>query len=494
MSIKATHPHYAATIEDQQLMRAAYSGERVIKEADITYLPPTPGMMIDGMLIGQDGRMAYDSYKMRALFPDFVSDAVEALLGLMHQNDPTIELPAAMEPLRMRATADGEGLHNLLRRINEQQLVAGRVGALLDLPANPDPAHPLPFISLYYAEALRNWDNGMDGVDENKLTLVVLDESGFKREGFDWVAEERYRVLALGGTADPALPVGYSTYLFKASDGYSATSMVNPTLRGTKLDHIPFVFINSKDILATPDNPPLLGLARIALAVYRGEADYRQTLFMQGQDTLVVVGGIKAGEGEQTRVGAGAKLEVDIGGDAKYIGVSSTGLPELRMSLENDRKAAIAKTGQLIDAMGSKQESGEALKTRLAAQTATLNQIAKSGAAALENLLKSAAVWMGQDPEKVKVMPNLEFADMEIGAKDFVDLMSAKNMGLPLSKESIHAILQERGLTQFDFEEEEDLIETENPLAGTMAGGLAVLPPPGEPAGKDPKEDDNGKE
>lgn len=500
MAIDSTHPLYSHTIEDFELMRHAVAGERVIKGERTKYLPPTPGMIIDGMTnTTDDGYQAYQSYLSRAVYPDYVSDAVEALVGLLHQKPATIELPAVMEPMLLKATVDGESLQNLLRRINVAQLTMGRVGALLDLPETPDPANPLPFISLYNAEAMRNWDEGNDGVDVNKLMLVVLNESGFIRdENLQWKEIRRFRVLMLGDGTQANIGKNYAFGLFVGVDAkYNETELVVPLLRGKALEEIPFVFINSKDILPRPDNPPLLGLARLCMTIYRGEADYRQALFLQGQDTLVVIGGTRSATGEEaSRVGAGAKLDVEMGGDAKYIGVSSTGLPEMRQSLENDHSAAKARTGQLVDAMGSKQESGDALETRLAAQTATLNQIAATGAAALENLLKQAATWLGANPDEVKVTPNFEFADMKVDGKELVDLISAKNMGFPLSKQSLHELAQERGLTKLDYDAEMTLIEDEDPLMGTLAGGLAtVIPPvppdatttpPPEPASKTP--------
>ncbi len=476
MALNSTHPQYALTVQDILLMRHIYSGERTVKELGDMYLPPTPGMRLDGMIVGQEGYESYDAYKKRAVLPDYVSDAVEALLGLMHQRPAKFDVPKAMEGILTNATADGETLQNLLRRINEQQIVVGRLGALLDLEQNPNPANPLPFISLYNAETIRNWDDGADNVDRNKLAFVVLDETGPKRNAnFEWTQEQRYRVLMLGelnAAAEGKKAYSYGVFSGANAD-FNQEAMLVPTLRGVSLDTVPFVFINSKDTLPRPDNPPLLGLARKVLTIYRGEADYRQALFMQGQDTLVVIGGLDAAD-EESRVGAGAKLSVEMGGDAKYIGVSSNGLPEMRMALENDKKEAIAKTGQLIDAMGSKQESGEALGIRLAAQTATLNQIALTGAAALEHLLRVAAQWLGLNPDDVKVTPNLEFADLNMSGKDVVDLMTAKNMGAPLSKETIHNLIAVRGLTDKTFEEEMDLIEDEDPLMGTTAGALGL--------------------
>jgi hypothetical protein len=216
--------------------------------------------------------------------------------------------------------------------------------------------------------------------------------------------------------------------------------------------------------------------------VYQGEADYRQALFLQGQDTLVVIGAIRSEAGEdETRVGAGAKIEVDMGGDAKYIGVSATGLPELRQALENDYQRAEARTGQLVNTMSSNQESGAALQTRLGAQTATLNQIAMSGAAGLERLLKVAARWLGLDDSKVKVTPNLEFADVDMSGKDLVDLQTAKTLGAPISSETIHDIMATRGLTKLTYQEEQGKIDSEAPIIGSLSGGGAPVlnnPPP----------------
>lgn len=468
MALNSKHPQYSSTVVDQQLMRDAYAGERLIKEKGTEYLPPMPSMVLDGMGGTKRGQVAYDAYKMRAVFPDFVSDAVERLMGLMHQKPATIEVPAQMNPLIEKMTVDGESAQDLLRRINEQQLVTGRTGLLLDLPMNPDPSNPLPYVALYCGEALLNWDDGSTVPGENKLELVVMNESGFVRDNnFEWREVERYRVLELKAPEENSKPV-FRSGLFEGSNtNYSEAQMKMPMLRGKTLEQIPFVFINSKDNLPTPDNPPLLGLGRLSLTIYRGEADYRQCLFMQGQDTLVIEGGMKQAEpggDDETRVGAGAVIEVDMGGSAQYIGVSSLGLSELRTSLENDRKQASMKSGQLIDQMGAKAESGDALDTRLAAQTATLNQLALAGARGLEKILKICAEWMGLNPNDVKVSANLEFADMTLDAAGLSQIMGAKLLGAPISLESIHRLMQNKDMTNLSFEDEIAKIMEEKPL------------------------------
>ncbi len=459
MSLKTTHPQYAAKIQSWSAMRDFYAGEATVKEAGVTYLPPTAGMVLDGMESTNLGYKLYQAYKDRAVFPDYVKEGIEALIGLIHQHDAKIELPERMKYLEKAATVDGESLLMLLRKINEEQLITGRLGLMVDLPRDPDPANPQPFISMYVAESIRNWDDGANIAGVNDLNMVVLDESGMVREGFNWQFKEKYRVLELREGV-------YEQGEFQG-DNYVQDALQIPMLRGKTLNKIPFVFINSKDLISTPDNPPLMGLGQLCLSIYRGEADYRQNLHMQGQDTLVTVGGIRnpgavpGQDDDAVRVGAGSRIDVEMGGDAKFIGVSSTGLSEQRNSLENDRKRAEFKAGQLIGNQSIKNESGNAMLARLAAQTANLNQIAMSSGEGLQTALRHIAIWMGEDPEKVKVTPNTEFTNAASNAQELVYLMTARSLGAPLSMRSIHTSLKERGYTQMDYEEEMKLVKKE---------------------------------
>jgi len=477
MSISSHHPLYADFLKDWDKLADAYRGERVVKEAGQKYLPPTAGQLIDGMGANEDGYKNYQAYKTRARFPGFLAQAVEALLGIMHHKPANIELPSQMESLLESATVKGESLENLLRRINESQLVDGRVGLLADVPDGA-PAGVLPYIATYCAKDIINWDDGArNELVRQTLNLVVLNETEPVRgKDFEWENEEKYRVLVYG-EVDPNEPesagLEYRMGVYTEEDGgtYTEDLMITPSIAGKSPDQIPFVFINSKDIVPDPDSPPLLGLAELAFAVYRSEADYRQSLFMQGQDTLVIIGGM--GE-EEIRAGAGATITVTQGGDAKYIGVESAGLEEQRMAIENDRKEAADIGGKLLDTSGRDAESGDALRIRVSARTASLNQIALAGASGLETILKMMARWIGAPEDQVVVTPNLDFADDEVDGRTLVDIMAAKMTGLKLSDESIHEYMQEKGLTKNSFEEEQQQLDKEDPLDGgdgTGAGG-----------------------
>ena len=512
MALDSVHPRYADQAPDWIKLRDFAKGERAVKAKTTTYLPATKGMLLDGM--GQTatnksqlGQEVYDAYLLRAVFPEYMMDALQIFMGMLHNKSPVIELPKDMESLRNNATEIGEPLELLLQRINLEQLITGRVGLLGDLPKKPDPKNPMPFLALYVAEAIRNWDNDAIGDERAELNLVVLDESGYSRNAeFEWQVVKKYRVLMI----DPEDGRVYKCGEFSDQKGdlnFDPTQMRVPKIRGKQLESIPFIFVNSKDITPDPDEPPLIGLARLCGAIYRGEADYRQNLFMQGQDTLVIIGSRSkgfadplGGTEEPLRTGAGSRIELEPepGADAKYVGVNSQGLSEQRQALENDRKRAESRSGQLIDASQGDKESGTALKTRVGAQTATLNQIAKTGALALELMLKKLAEWMGSNPDEVKVIPNLEFADFQMSGQDLVNLMTAKRtQGAPLSLESIHRLMVQGNLTQIDFVKEQELIKGEEEFVSPeaklaketaeLAAKAKVQPLGPGPAPKDPQ-------
>lgn len=460
-SISEKHPEYSLFEPDWNLMRDSYRGERQVKSKGTVYLPYTPGHIADGIAHERSpGRLAYQSYKLRARFPGYVRQAVQIALGMLHHQPGEIELPEGMKNIQ---SSRGETMDQLLMRINKEQLLTGRVGLMLDLPQRAPPGEDMPYLALYNTERIINWDNGR--VETNvpqKLNLVVLDETEQERvHNFSWENEEKYRVLMLGDILENEGVGTYSFGVFSEDEGFVPDRMRVASYRGNTLDYIPFWFINAVDHVVEPEDPPLLDLANLCMTIYRGEADYRQNLFMQGQDTFVTIGA-NLSDTDDVRVGAGARLDLPSGAQAEYVGVTSDGLEEQRTALENDKALAGAMGAQSIDTVSRERESGKSLNIRLAARTADLNQIAISGAMGLEKALKSAAEWMGLNPEEVSVTPNMEFGDAPITGQMMVDIAAAKNQGWPISSKTMHDMSRQKGLTRLTFEEEIDLLQEDH--------------------------------
>lgn len=517
MSLDACHPQYHEFQDSWRIMEDCYAGPRRIKALGPVYLPPTRGMIRDGALLSNlrnrftgdgygvtyvndwyflrrgsgvpDGETRYWDYLKRAVFYNYVREAVKIGIGVMHHKPPTIELPNAMQDMVKSASVRGESMAMLLRRINVQQLVLGRLGLFLDLPKETqERGRERPYIVLYRAPQIINWDDGeSEELTLPKLNLVVLDESAAQRTGdFEWETVEQHRVLVMGNLEVNEPRARYKAGVFTKEEGFRPDGLKPPVVRGKPLDEIPFVICNACDHESAPEEPPLMGLAEVALAIYRGDADYRQTLHEQANATLVVIGG--AGDPEKPQaLGAGAKIDVLTGGDAKYISAPAEGIEGQRQALVDDKMLAAEQAGQLIDSRSGQKEGAETLRIRVAAQTATLNEIALTGAAALKKLLQTAAVWLGADPEEVIVEPNLDFDGARMTGQELVQLMTAKGLGAPLSKRSIHAQMRQGELTQLEFEEEESELEGEVDLP---AGGGLPDDDPDQSMPKDPDDDD----
>src|SRR5690606_35927643 len=114
MALDSVHPGYAERKPEWVSMRDFYQGETAVKAKGQIYLPATKSMKLDGMKRGELGLEIYESFLTRAIFPEYVKDAVEAYIGLLHQKPANIELPSALEPLREKATMHGESLDMLL--------------------------------------------------------------------------------------------------------------------------------------------------------------------------------------------------------------------------------------------------------------------------------------------------------------------------------------------------------------------------------------------
>jgi hypothetical protein len=487
------HPLYIRFQEDWTLCTDAERGKRAVAEKTTQYLPATSQMYEDGYPnTNTKGWRDYQAYQIRAPFHNYMKKAVKTNMGRLWHKKGKISLPARMEDMRERATRHGEDLDQLWRNIHMEMLVTGRLGLLADFPEGKTGDEPIKYISLYPALRLINWDEGERyQVSKDSLNLVVLDETDYVRNAeFTWEKINQFRVLVLGDPvtnedANTEKNLVYRNGLFKRDAGFDVSEMATPSYRGNTFKRIPFVFVNSRDTTPNPEEPPLLEQAHLDMTIYRTEADYRQTLFLQSQYTLVIIGEGGAGtmapddEGsvdKPIRTGAGAVLRIaNPQGDAKYIGIDGVGLPEQREALQNDKRMGEVRAGQLTDTRSNEKESGDAMQKRLSGETCTLMDIALTGAAALQAILREIAEVMGCDPEEVIVEPNLEFADSPLTPKDLVDLQTFKNAGGPLSDQSLHDNVRKAGLTDKTYEEENEAIDEEEPRIDA-SGMLAGLP------------------
>ena len=468
--VSTTHPDYVKVLPDWELVRDAFEGETAVKGKADAYLP-----MPSGFTVQEDGGAGmYRGYMLRAKFPGILAPTVRGMVGVIHRVAAEIELPPQMEYLIEKATADGLPLEALHERITTEILSAGRYGLLVDLPEEGTAGERLPYVAGYRAETIINWSSESD--------FFVLDETHLERDGFEWREVSQYRVLEKklpppppeDGEAQPApdpddalasVPDGaYFQLVYKQGDSGQVARQdpVVPQLRGGRvLEEIPFVIAGSTDVAVSIDEIPLLDVARCAFNMYRLDADYKWQMFMSGQETLFY---FTDSEKPIDIVGSGVNIGLPIGSDAKYVGPSGRTIQAHKEAILDERDQAVMAGARMFDSERKTAESGDALRIRFAAQTATLTTVAINSAKALEKALRNIALFLGLNPDLVSVKANLNFIDTKLDPQKAEHIMKLW-MGGAISALTMWENFQRGDLATKDrtWDEEKELIDAEAP-------------------------------
>lgn len=436
MAVDSKRPEYIDHMDEWSQLRDTARGVVAVKRAGSRYLPMPSAFTAQA----DDGRAMYAAYQKRARFPDILDPTIAGMVGVIHRNESAIQMPAVMEPLWESCTLDHLPLEAFHRRITTEILLMGRFSILTDAPVD---GSDLPYFAGYTTETLINW--------ADDLTFFDFDETSMRMDPntFDWTEEKAWRVLRLKGGVYTQELYGQDT---------ERTGILMPTARGgAPLDQIPVVVVGPTELSVNVADSPLQGVSDASVTLYQLDADYRWQLYMSGQETLFVIGADQL----PTVVGASVVHGLPLNGDAKYVGPSGSGIAAHRQAMLDAKEDAIIAGAALFESPTGR-ESGEALKLRYSAQTATLTTVALASAQALERSLRNVALFLGLNPAEVIVIPNLRFIDSKMTPAEGVQLMQMWT-GNAISKQTMYENLQKGELAsqERNFEDEQKLIEAE---------------------------------
>lgn len=446
-------PHPDITPErraEWALMGAAFNGESAIKKAGTAYLPKPSGFNA----MPDQGRAAFDGYVRRAQFPEITAPSIGAMVGIVHGQEVQIEMPDALAYLHEDANNRGLTLDAFHRRITRHLLTYGRFGVLADAPEGGGE----PFLTGYAGSTIINWD----------VDFFVLDETHLKRMGFGWQQLPRYRVLRLDGGR-------YVATIYEGENLTTGVDLAVTRIGGGALDFVPFAVANARDVVPDIETPPLIGVARAALANYQLSADYRWQLYMSGQETLVAING----DGPEY-VGAGAVHSMHgsegVTPDLKYVSPTCSGIEAHRQAMADNREAAVMAGARMLEQSEGVQESGNARKLRFASETANLLSVAQSSCALLERGLKHVAMMLGLNPDDVIVKAPESLMDQSLTPSEAEALVRIWQSG-GVSYQTMYERLQRGGIAspERDHEEEFSLIEDDE-ITGPPSAQMTAMP------------------
>jgi|SRR5690554_37082 len=421
MPVSSTHPQYDQIAGDWQRMDDALAKGSAVKDAGTKYLPKTSGMREaevaaagqEAMLTPAQARQLYEAYKDRAVYPLWVKDGLRTMMGLLSRQELEIQLPPRLQALENNATSDGFSTKQLWLRVCVALLSKGRAPMAADIDEDGN-----PYVAEYSAESGINWMVA-NNRGRSDLTLAVFREKRKVDAGdeFSHATEDVYRVFSLMD--------GQAVVRVLKEDGEEIDGdfIGNESPGNTKpLTFLPVVFAGTTDNNPDIDEIPLLSMAQAALKYYQVSADYYTSMHYTSHPQPVVTG--LPDDAELRVTGPMAAWMLPSDGDAKYLEFTGAGIEANRQAMTDQRDAAMEAGAKVMD-VGA--ESGEARKTRQDDQHMTLYGVAKQAAAAINQLYRYLAEWMGADVEGVNVEVEPKFSRQEL---DSAMLQIVSNMRL----------------------------------------------------------------
>ncbi len=429
----ANHPQYDEWQDVWKKQRDCMSAD-LIKDAGITYLPMTAGMLEKESAESGTGTRAYNSYKTRARFDPALATIIEDSLGLAFAEEWEVKVPETMQPFVESATPDGAPLQIAMRDTVGDQLEVGRDGVLRDWTGGTAPES---YLVKYPAESITNWVEYLDAdTGDTVLDRVDLIESRAVWKGNQWMEEDSYRVLIM---EDGEYAV-YAGLAKEELDVLPADKRVEMRFNGAIVEEIPFYFAGVKNYTPDVEQPPNLKVTNLTIAQYVASADYGQALFMQGQGTFAGTGLTPEDQSKINLLGAEASV-FSTEKDAKlfFVELDGAGLTEMREDQQNLAKQ-IAECGVSLP-VESSQESGRALQMRLTSKTAGLKMVCITAAVVYERILKDMAIQLGisdAEVDEISVTPYLGFGDQIVTLADARATLDAHSAGAPIPMEVVH--------------------------------------------------------
>lgn len=423
-----THPEYDKMYPRWCRIEDALLDEEQIKDKGSLYLPVPSGLLDLPPNIMQE---VYYAYCHRAVWYSYPRTTIGDLIGMITKKPYDFEVPKGLEGLLLNASLDYDPIEIVKNRVLEHQLSYSRYGVLLDIPNGSEGLDVIPQMLEYGPTSILNWAS--DYVKGKKIMVaLVLDES-YEEVGEGFVREEKksFRICALTNIKS-GNPI-YYTYVtdavgvkaFRVGQEIPENGII-PMIRSKTLDYIPFQIFNAISLEMETDIPVLMQLVDISFAIYRGEADYRHTLFMQGQGTPYAIGVNPTND--KVSLGAGSFIEItNEKAKVGFLEITGTGVDAQEKALTNLHKLA-KESGIGLQEAGA-QQSGEALGIRVGIKTASLTGIVRVNAKGFENLLIWAAEWMGLPSDTIKVTPNVDFAQNIKTTKELLDITAVAEKG-----------------------------------------------------------------
>jgi hypothetical protein len=462
--VTTPHPDYAKSVEAWQRCRDVIEGSDAVKAAGETYLPRLSGQTVYSE-VDERGLFTrwideYANYKQRALFYEATTRTVQGLVGAIFRKEPMWTVPAAIEAHFKDITLTGIPFVAMATTLVRELISVGRYGVLVDIEPG-EVLSPRPRWSGYPAEAIVNWPRNLSDWQQPGAFVVLRETVSVPGDDpFMFEDVPQYRVLSLD--AEGFYQVDLWRQVRERPETWAIAETFMPSIRGARLDYIPFCFSSPTTLTPMVERPPLLGIVEVNLSHYRSSADLEHGRHFCGLPTPWV----KDGPTEtKLKIGSGVAWMLGANGAAGMLEFTGQGLGALEKALEEKEAKMAALGARLLENPRSGVEAAETIRLRTQGEHNFLQTVAKTASQALIMLLQFHARWLRIPEERITVELNDDFVEMQLSPQDLLALLQTwQSAGI--SRESYLYNLQRGEILAPDVTIEEEMarIDAQAPL------------------------------
>lgn len=437
---------YAAHIDEWTTCRIVADGAASVKAAGPRFLP---------MLSEQDSA-AYAAYKLRANFFGATGRTISAVIGMMFQKPAEFKLPEnkMVDALKESLSIDGVSASAFVHQVAAELITTGRVGVLADLPRSdgaPTTEAPMPYLSMYRAEAICNWRTEVRK-GRVVLTMLVLEEITDVPNGqFESVQQVQRRVLELLTDSGGTQFVQVTMWTWKQTGNKWAwipDKPIVPTVRGKMWTEIPFTIFNVDDLTMKCDTPVILDLVEVNLSHYRNSADLEHGRHFTGLPTPYACGFEQKGPNPPKMKIGSTTAWVSDNANAKvgFLEFAGQGLTSLEKALTEKQDQMSILGARLLSPDKAQVEAADTQKVRHSSENNVVRSMAETMEEGFTKIFKTLLEWMAIGGD-VSVLINKEYMDDSLDSATVKELVGALQTGA-ISWETFFYNMQRGGYIQ----------------------------------------------
>jgi len=391
MPINSKHPEFGEYQENVDLVTDAFEGD--VKE----YIPKKESQ----------SQQQYEKFRKRPSFFNVVERTTTALVGALTRKPARLDGVAGAIP----NFESGKNTEEFIQEAYTTLLTEGRMGILVDF----DEVLNQPYLVAYPGTSIINWSDDFVIIKETFYASAPDDRYEIKEV-------ERYRELTL---VDGIYTVNIWEKVGK--DKWAIAETIQPQVRGSYLNEIPFTFVNSYDTTDDLCKPPLYTLASINIEHFVLQAGLAHIAWVLASPTPTIVGDL---QGDETTIGLGGDKFIHLkpGGTAQYMEFSGSGA-DFVLKLAQQKETQMFSLGSRLLQYKAGVESSDALQIRLGAEGASLMTLRNALNAGLTHALTLYNQW-----SSVAVVPevdlNSDFSPSSISPQDISALLQLYSSGV----------------------------------------------------------------